>query len=33
MNLDLEKLKIKDVMEQVDRHSRGLARQAELTGN
>ncbi|KAL2357688.1 hypothetical protein BJ546DRAFT_322817 [Cryomyces antarcticus] len=33
MSLDLEKLKIKDVQEEVDRHSRLLARQEELTGN
>ncbi|KAI9695630.1 MAG: 39S ribosomal protein L44, mitochondrial [Bogoriella megaspora] len=32
MNLDLAKLKIKDVMEEVDRHSRMLNRQEELTG-
>lgn len=32
MNLDLEKLKIKDVMEEVDRHSRMLSRQEELAG-
>lgn len=31
--LDTEKLKIKDVMEEVDRHSRVLNRKAELTGN
>ncbi len=30
MDLDIEKLKIKDVMEEVDRHSRLLARKAEL---
>jgi len=33
MNLDTEKLKIKEVMEEVDRHSRILSRQEELTGN
>ncbi|MCJ1252656.1 39S ribosomal protein L44, mitochondrial [Lignoscripta atroalba] len=33
MELDTEKLSIKDVMEEVDRHSRGLGRQADLTGN
>lgn len=33
LDMDLEKLKIKDVMEEVDRHSRLLARQEELTGN
>lgn len=32
MKLDLEKLKIKDVMEEVDRHSRTLNRQEALTG-
>lgn len=31
MNLDLDKLKIKDVMEEVDRHSRLLGRQEELS--
>ena len=31
MNLDLEKLKIKDVMEEVDRHSRLLRRQEDLS--
>ena len=30
---DTEKLKIIDVMEEVDRHSRGLQRKADLTGN
>jgi large subunit ribosomal protein L53 len=30
MDLDLEKLKIKDVVEEVDRHSRMLARKEEL---
>lgn len=33
MMLDTEKLGIKDVMEEVDRHSRVLNRKAELTGN
>jgi len=33
MNLDVDKLKIKDVIEQVDRHSRMLGRQDELGGN
>jgi large subunit ribosomal protein L53 len=33
MTLDSEKLGIKGVMEEVDRHSRILARQQELTGN
>lgn len=33
MNLDSEKLGIKGVIEEVDRHSRILARQEELTGN
>lgn len=33
MKLDTEKLKIKDVMEEVDRHSRMLHRQEELTGS
>ncbi|MCJ1338792.1 39S ribosomal protein L44, mitochondrial [Bachmanniomyces sp. S44760] len=33
MELDTEKLGIKDVMEEVDRHSRGLNRLADLTGN
>ena len=32
MDLDLEQLKIKDVMAEVDRHSRMLSRQEELTG-
>lgn len=32
MQLDTEKLKIKDVMEEVDRHSRRLNRQADLLG-
>ncbi|EON62002.1 hypothetical protein W97_01221 [Coniosporium apollinis CBS 100218] len=33
MDLDLQKLKIGDVEEEVNRHSRGLARQEELSGN
>lgn len=33
MHLDTEKLGIKDIMEEVDRHSRGLNRKADLTGN
>jgi large subunit ribosomal protein L53 len=33
MKLDAEKLGIKGVMEEVDRHSRILSRQEELTGN
>lgn len=32
MNLDLEKLKIKEVMTEVDRHSRMLGRKEELAG-
>lgn len=33
MNLVLDKMRITDVMEVVDRHSRTLARKEELTGN
>jgi len=33
MQLNTEKLSIKDVMEEVDRHSRGLNRRADLLGN
>ncbi|KAF2237090.1 mitochondrial ribosomal protein L44 [Viridothelium virens] len=33
MDLDLNKLKIKDVMEEVDRHSRLLSRQEELSNS
>lgn len=33
MQLDAEKLGIKGVMEEVDRHSRQLSRQEELNGN
>lgn len=32
MQIDTEKLKIKDVEEEVDRHSRSLNRKAELAG-
>lgn len=33
MQLDAEKMSIKDLMEEVDRHSRILKRQADLAGN
>ena len=33
MRLDTEKLKIRDVMEEVDRHSRMLDRKEALAGN
>jgi large subunit ribosomal protein L53 len=33
MNLELDKMRITEIMEQVDRHSRTLARKEELTGN
>jgi large subunit ribosomal protein L53 len=33
MDLDLSKMRITDVMEVVDRHSRTLARKEELMGN
>jgi large subunit ribosomal protein L53 len=33
MNLDAEKLGIKGVTEEADRHSRMLSRQADLSGN
>jgi hypothetical protein len=33
MNLDLSKMRITEVMEEVDRHSRQLARKEELLGN
>ena len=33
MQLDAEKMSIKDLMEEVDRHSRLLRRQADLAGN
>jgi len=32
MNLDLEKMKIRDIQTEVDRHSRQLLRQEELNG-
>ena len=32
MSLDTEKLGITDIMEEVDRHSRGLNRKADLAG-
>ena len=32
MQLDLEKMKIKDIQEEVSRHSRVLRRQEELAG-
>lgn len=32
MNMDLEAMKIKDIMIEVDRHSRMLGRQEELSG-
>ena len=32
MELDLEKMKIKDIQEEVDRHSRVLRRKEELAG-
>jgi large subunit ribosomal protein L53 len=32
MNLDLDTLKIKDIMTEVDRHSRMLGRKEELAG-
>lgn len=32
MQLDPEKLAIKDLMEEIDRHSRFLKRQVDLTG-
>jgi large subunit ribosomal protein L53 len=32
MQLDLEKMKIKDIQEEVNRHSRTLRRQEELAG-
>jgi len=32
MQLDLEKMKLKDIQTEVDRHSRGLKRQEELAG-
>ncbi|KAF1932243.1 uncharacterized protein M421DRAFT_287471 [Didymella exigua CBS 183.55] len=33
MNLDLSNMRITEVMEEVDRHSRTLARKEELSGN
>lgn len=33
MKLELDKMRITEVVEQVDRHSRGLARKEELSGN
>lgn len=33
MELDLEKMKIKEIQAEVDRHSRTLSRQEELKGN
>ncbi len=33
MQLDAEKMSIRDLMEEVDRHSRLLRRQADLAGN
>lgn len=33
MDLDTEKLNLKDIVEEVDRHSRMLNRKADLTGN
>jgi large subunit ribosomal protein L53 len=33
MKLELDKMRIPEVMEEVDRHSRMLARKEELTGN
>ena len=33
MNLDMSNMRITEVMEQVDRQSRMLARKEELTGN
>lgn len=32
MRLDLEKMKIKEIEQEVDRHSRGLRRAEELAG-
>lgn len=32
MNMDLEKMKIKEIQSEVDRHSRQLLRQEELNG-
>ena len=33
MSLDVEKLSVRDVIEEVDRHSRVLNREAALSGN
>ena len=33
LQLDPQKIGIKDIMEEVDRHSRKLDRQADLAGN
>jgi large subunit ribosomal protein L53 len=33
MNLDLSNMRITDVTEEINRHSRSLARKEELTGN
>jgi large subunit ribosomal protein L53 len=33
MRLDLDKMRITQVVEELDRHSRQLARKEELTGN
>jgi large subunit ribosomal protein L53 len=33
MKIDLEKMKIKDIQQEVDRHARGLRRVEELSGN
>jgi hypothetical protein len=33
MQLDLDKMRITQVVEELDRHSRQLARKEELTGN
>ncbi|KAF2634171.1 hypothetical protein P280DRAFT_318401 [Massarina eburnea CBS 473.64] len=33
MNLEISKMRITDIMEEVDRHSRQLARKEELAGN
>ena len=32
LDMDLQRMKIRDVVAEVDRHSRGLARQEELKG-
>jgi large subunit ribosomal protein L53 len=33
MNLDIETMKIRDIQIEVDRHSRGLKRAEDLSGN